>query len=986
MADVLPGNSASNLTISTGTATVSGDIVMNGTGAENLINMTGAGTLYIGGNISATNGTLTAASSSTVNYNGASQNVRANTYGNLTLSGTNTKTQAGIILVNTNLNVAYGATLDVTGFNFTVNGSTTVGGTLTHSSATGTKTYTGNVTINNGGIWNDDADIIAVSFGGNLQNDGIINAGAGTHTFSNGSKTFSGTGVISIPNITISGSRTNSGTLSASTLTVNATLTNNGTITASTALAGSSTLTQGSGSVLNIGGTSTIFGLTATATSNTVNYTGAAQSVRATTYYHLNISGTTTAAGAITIKGNITIGSGASLDGSTFAHTVTGNWINNGGTYTGSGADTVTFNGTTQSIGGSSSTAFNNLTVNGAPSTTTLGADISVAGNLTLSTGDVLDLSTFSCNSTLAGGTFSLTSSSTLKLRGNNFPLNFTTNTLSGTVNYNSTAGGQTIYPGVTYATLTMGNTSGTQTAGGNIICTTLNNNTNAADILDMGTNTLTVTTINNTGTIQTQNTSATPLSSGRTWGGTVQFDGAAGQTLVGGTFNNILLSGTGPFTLAAAASLNVQGNWTKNSSGAFIPGTGTTTFNGAALQAIGGTDVTNFGKIVFNNTAGGINLVQTATVATSATFTSGIVNSTATNLLTFGAGATTGLSSNTSFVNGPVRKIFNSGETFSFPVGVTGTGDEPLTVDGISAAGYDFTAEYSRVSATSLSSSYNSPVQFVSGCEHWNLDKNAGPAAGVNVTLSWDANSGCNANPYVTNPGTLSIGVLNSGTWEEAGLAGTFSASTVTRTVVTSFGAFTLANVTGGSENSLPVMFNDVKAYEKDHGVQIDWTNLTERDLVNYVVERSVNGVNYTAISQQLPRSNNNDKQSYSAFDATPFSGANYYRIKVYEISGKVIYSKVARVEIGKISKGIMLYPNPVQGNQVSVSINATKGQYMIKVVNTAGQEIYSQEIVHQGGSLTQVVELPSAVKPGVYNIMISGDNYHETKMFLVQ
>jgi hypothetical protein len=70
---------------------------------------------------------------------------------------------------------------------------------------------------------------------------------------------------------------------------------------------------------------------------------------------------------------------------------------------------------------------------------------------------------------------------------GSNFPTNFSTLTMTGgTVNYNRTAGGQTIYSNPSYNILTMGNTSGTQTAGGNITATTLNNNTNSADILNL--------------------------------------------------------------------------------------------------------------------------------------------------------------------------------------------------------------------------------------------------------------------------------------------------------------------------------------------------------------------------------------------------------------------------------------------------------------------------------------------------------------------
>ncbi|MBI5303650.1 MAG: hypothetical protein HY868_16055 [Chloroflexi bacterium] len=77
---------------------------------------------------------------------------------------------------------------------------------------------------------------------------------------------------------------------------------------------------------------------------------------------------------------------------------VKGNWINNGGTFT-AGTSTVGFNGTSaQTISGT--TTFNNLTINnGTGGSTTLAADATVNGTLTLTT----DLQTASSNNLTLG-------------------------------------------------------------------------------------------------------------------------------------------------------------------------------------------------------------------------------------------------------------------------------------------------------------------------------------------------------------------------------------------------------------------------------------------------------------------------------------------------------------------------------------------------------------------------------------------------------
>ena len=359
-----------------------------------------AGTLNIGA--ASVTPTLTAtAVGNTVNYNGAAQTVKATAYhhlglagsgvktltglttvnGNLTSSGTATATTAAALAIAGNLNVGNGTSVTVAGFNISVTGTTTVAGTLAHSSATGTKTYTGDVTIS--GTFSEAA-AAAVVFAGSLQNNGTLTASSGVHTFSGAAKTISGSNAIAIPSVTVSGS-----------------CTNNGTLTIATALAGAGALSNGATGTLNLGGTSTLTTLTANAVGNTVNYSGAAQTVKATSYHNLTISGSAvkSLAGATIVGGTLTLSAGTLAVG---ANTLS----LNGPTIAGTPTFLTTVAGSSLSFGGSSSgvnvpsnvTTLSNLTVNNA-SGITLGSNVTVSGTLTLSAGAV------------SSGTYTLTAS-----------------------------------------------------------------------------------------------------------------------------------------------------------------------------------------------------------------------------------------------------------------------------------------------------------------------------------------------------------------------------------------------------------------------------------------------------------------------------------------------------------------------------------------------------------------------------------------------
>lgn len=479
---------------------------------------------------------------------------------------------------------------------------------------------------------------------------------------------------------------------------------------------------------------------------------------------------------------------------------------------------------------------------------------------------------------------------------------------------------------------------------------------------------------------------------------GTVSLSGTSTVNYTGGTqtiraeaYNNLTLSGSGAKTVTGIdinGTLSMQGTATATGTSPNFGGASKLEYAGSAAQTTSSVEypASNGPRSLIINNSNGVTLHAARSVIIDLTLTSGLLNTTATNVLNvLDNGTVTGGSDN-SFINGPLEKTGN--DAFTFPVGVAGQGIRPISISAPGSVNSVFTAEFKKVDPHTLSNTLGAGLVNISACEYWTLS-NSGTASNLaNVVLSWSANS-CNGASYVGNLSSLRVSRLSASTWVDLGNASTTGSLTVgtatsNASPITAFGSFVLA--TSSVNNPLPVMFADIKGYQKNNGVQIEWSNLTERDLTSYVVERSSNGSTYTEIAQQAPRSNYNDKQSYTSFDATPSMGINYYRVKVLEINGKVIYSKVIKVDIAKTAQGFSLYPNPVKGNTVSVSLNNKAGQYNVKISTNSGQQVYNVKFNHQGGSMTQTIELPSSVKPGVYNIVISGDNYREAKMFVVQ
>ena len=184
----------------------------------------------------------------------------------------------------------------------------------------------------------------------------------------------------------------------------------------------------------------------------------------------------------------------------------------------------------------------------------------------------------------------------------------------------------------------------------------------------------------------------------------------------------------------------------------------------------------------------------------------------------------------------------------------------------------------------------------------------------------------------------------------------------------------------------ALPVHFGNVKATQQSNGIKIEWSNLTELNVISYSIERSDDGRNFTSIGQANARLNNGGKADYSCIDAHPFNGANFYRIKSLETGSLVKYSIIVKVDIRGGSAQLVIYPNPSAGERISYQgLNLAKGKYAVRVFNAIGQQVYTKELNHKGGSVTESIPLP-VVKAGMYRLQLSSVDDIFVKTFIVQ
>lgn len=469
-----------------------------------------------------------------------------------------------------------------------------------------------------------------------------------------------------------------------------------------------------------------------------------------------------------------------------------------------------------------------------------------------------------------------------------------------------------------------------------------------------------------------------TPSLSGRTYG---NFELDFGAAIISGSGANALTMDNltvtqGSLTLGITGGLNVKGNISV-ASGATLSlspaSVAALTLNGSTAQSISNSGTLTFGtnqSLTINN-VNGVTLNTSIALGSAATLTltNGKVTLGANNLSA--STVTGGTSASYIVTNGTGALTINNvgALTVTFPVGPSTSLYHPATINNAGTAdNFSVKVSSSVAPCAPAATSVNAT---------WDIAEAV--AGGSNCTITLD---------YAGATTGVSYSASGAQVTHCAGAVSDYHNGTVTGTVAsgsgfTNFSPFTVSN----DLTVLPVSFGTVKAYQQNTVIKVEWTNLTESDMNGYVIERSADGRSFSAIGTVGARLNNGGKADYSFTDAAPLTGLNFYRIKAAEINGTAKLSTIVKVDTRAGNTDIVIYPNPVTNGQVALQASSLpKGVYTVRIFNANGQQVQSQVINHNGGSVTQAIALPATIKSGIYSLQVSGADLNMTKTFIVK
>jgi hypothetical protein len=298
---------------------------------------------------------------------------------------------------------------------------------------------------------------------------------------------------------------------------------------------------------------------------------------------------------------------------------------------------------------------------------------------------------------------------------------------------------------------------------------------------------------------------------------------------------------------------------------------------------------------------------------------------------------------------------------------------------DFLNATGY-LTAAHDGQANTIINNTTINNITTTSGTigrwnRSWNLQKTGGNGTGA-VTMNFNFNDYNGSAPtatytygilYNATDGTYATGTNHVLVTTSTSIAGN-SVSFVINAAKMSNGYYSLVWSTTGV---LPVVLTGFTATKQAGSSLLQWSASQTSGIDHFEIERRTDATGFTPIGSVAVTGTSATASSYSFMDNNPATGADYYRLKMADLDGKITYSEIRSVSFAADeSVAVSIYPNPV-ADKLHITVANSTGEISILVTNTQGQIVRRLE-----STSGNTMDIPvSDLNKGIYIIEVITD-----------
>jgi len=179
-----------------------------------------------------------------------------------------------------------------------------------------------------------------------------------------------------------------------------------------------------------------------------------------------------------------------------------------------------------------------------------------------------------------------------------------------------------------------------------------------------------------------------------------------------------------------------------------------------------------------------------------------------------------------------------------------------------------------------------------------------------------------------------------------------------------------------GSNSIILPVNLLSFTGSLQNNTTFLNWETSNETNTSAFIVERSIDGHNYTRIGTVAASGNSNSKMDYNYTDYDVMKQSSelvYYRLKMVDGDGGYKYSNVVTITLPYVTGRINVFPNPAS-KEVNVTVAApADGNVNWQLLDNTGRVILHNNTQMRKGNNNFSIRLTN-IAVGIYYLKISG------------
>lgn len=333
----------------------------------------------------------------------------------------------------------------------------------------------------------------------------------------------------------------------------------------------------------------------------------------------------------------------------------------------------------------------------------------------------------------------------------------------------------------------------------------------------------------------------------------------------------------------------------------------------------------------------------------------------------------------------------YTAGQFMEFSVNLTKLGLDPVTLLGGNACGMPFRRVLVKSRA---SASFTAALKDFVGPFDFFLAPRATAAANIPFFCGVVGTSHIEVtNPVPTSTYTWSTpdGTIvgsTSGQGIDVIAAGTYIVTQQLQNGCAVYATDTVVITLDPGCSILETNLSGFRARASEGQVRLDWTVTQNQDILNFVVERSTDGISYTPVSNVQAHSPQTALMGYGANDNIEqvTSTRVYYRLKITNKAGGTKYTKAISLSLVESNtNGMSIMPNPVRDFMQINIYSADNRRAQLFIYDFEGKLVRSEVTNIQKGNSSLTISGLQTWPRGVYSVrLIMGDEHFVKKIVL--